>query len=148
MIIRLLSVIILSGLSLVLSAQIRNDTVYLPADTFPFETKISVKKGEVYQISASGKWQDASFEPSDANGFKGFTAPMFFGMLLKPLPSQHYMMLCGRVKTFKFPIGNEASVEMKRDGVLELFANDAKGFFDNNSGTLTVVIKQLNQIGN
>lgn len=101
---------------------------------------MQVTKGETYQITAEGKWQDADFPPSDANGFKGFTAPMFFGMLLKPLPSQYYMKLCGKVGGWKFPIGTSATITMKRTGELVLFANDAKGFFDNNSGSITVKI--------
>lgn len=143
MILRFVIIVFVVCLSFRSAAQLRTDTVYVSADIFPFKTSISVNKGEVYEIRASGKWQDASFEPTDANGFKGFTAPMFFGMLLKPLPSQNYMKLCGRVKGFKFAIGNEATIEMKRDGMLELFANDAKGFFDNNSGILKVVVKQI-----
>jgi hypothetical protein len=106
-------------------------------------TGIHVTKGETYRITAEGEWQDAGFPPSDANGFKGFTAPMFFGMLLKPLPGQYYMKLCGKVGGWKFPIGTERTVKIKRTGELILFANDAKGFFDNNSGTITVTIIKL-----
>ncbi len=106
-------------------------------------TSIQVTKGETYQITAEGKWQDAGFPPSDANGFKGFTAPMFFGMLLKPMPSQYYMKLCGKVGGWKFPVGTSATITMKRSGELLLFANDAKGFFDNNSGAMSVTVKQL-----
>ncbi len=101
---------------------------------------IQVTKGETYQITADGEWQDADFPPTDANGFKGFTAPMFFGMLLKPLPGQYYMKLCGKVGNWKFSIGTSSTITMKRTSELVLFANDAKGFFDNNSGSVTVRI--------
>lgn len=106
-------------------------------------TTIQVKKGETYEITAEGQWQDASFPATDANGFKGFTAPMFFGMLLKPMPSQWYMKLCGKVGNWKFPIGTKTTITIKRNGELELFPNDAKGFFDNNNGKLRVTIKPL-----
>lgn len=107
-------------------------------------TNIQVTKGETYQITAEGEWQDADFPTSDANGFKGFTAPMFFGMLLKPLPGQYYMKLCGKVGGWKFPIGTFAEIKAKRTGELLLFANDAKGFFDNNRGTIKVTVKKIN----
>jgi len=104
---------------------------------------IILEKGQTYEISASGEWQDASFPATDSNGFKGFTAPMFFGMLLKPLPGQYYMKLCGKVGGWKFPIGTSATITAKRTGELLLFANDAKGFFDNNSGFMLVKISQI-----
>ncbi len=113
------------------------------ANWFLQQTGIQVTKGETYLITAKGEWQDADFPPSDANGFKGFTAPMFFGMLLKPLPSQYYMKLCGKVGNWKFPIGTSATITMKRSGELLLFANDAKGFFDNNSGEIVVTISKV-----
>lgn len=117
--------------------------IQVPANEYPTATGITVTKGDVYEISASGEWQDADFKPSDANGFKGFTAPMFFGMLLKPLPGQYYMKLCGKVGNWKFPIGTSATVTMKRSGELMLFANDAKGFYENNSGALKVTVTQV-----
>ena len=116
--------------------------VQVPAKVYPVETGIMVTKGETYSFEAIGEWQDADFPATDANGFKGFTAPMFFGMLLKPLPSQYYMKLCGKVGNWKFPIGTSTTITMKRSGELLLFANDAKGFFDNNSGTISVTILQ------
>lgn len=106
-------------------------------------TSISVVKGEAYEIVAEGEWQDATFPATDANGFKGFTAPMFFGMLLKPMPSQYYMKLCGKVGHWKFPIGTSTTITMKRSGELLLFSNDAKGFEGNNHGTLKVTIVKV-----
>ena len=137
----LLSVLILSGSVLSLNAQ----SVSVDAKTYPRTTGITVNKGETYQITASGEWQDASFPATDANGFKGFTTPMFFGMLLKPLPSQYYMKLCGKVGNWKFPIGTSSTVTIKRSGELELFANDAKGFFDNNSGQMVVTLTLVSE---
>ena len=135
----------LSALATKVHSQTRDSiTVEVFAHTLFQPTSLQVKKGETYQITAKGDWQDADFPATDANGFKGFTAPMFFGMLLKPLPSQYYMKLCGRVGNWKFPIGTCCTVTMKRSGELQLFANDAKGFFENNSGSLTVKIERLN----
>jgi len=122
----------------------QNDTVIeVNANRLFQPTSIQVTEGETYQITASGEWQDATFTPTDANGFKGFTTPMFFGMLLKPMPSQYYMKLCGKVRNWKFPIGTSGTITMKRSGELKLYANDATGFFDNNSGQLVVEVKAL-----
>ncbi|MBI1288511.1 MAG: hypothetical protein GC178_13150 [Flavobacteriales bacterium] len=117
--------------------------VNVVADKLFQPTTIIVHKGESYEITVDGQWQDANFPATDANGFKGFTAPMFFGMLLKPMPGQFYMKLCGKVGNWKFPIGTSTIVTMKRSGELFLFPNDAKGFFDNNSGTLQIILKRI-----
>lgn len=117
-------------------------TVEVNANQLFQTTSIKVAKGETYEITTTGEWQDASFPATDANGFKGFTAPMFFGMLLKPIPEQHYMKLCGKVGSWKFPIGSATTITMTRTGELQLFPNDAKGFFDNNSGTIRVSLNR------
>jgi hypothetical protein len=126
--------------ALCFSLSIKAQEVVVDAKSYPVATGIQVSKGETYQITASGEWQDADFPSTDANGFKGFTAPMFFGMLLKPLPGQYYMKLCGKVGNWKFPVGTKRTIIMKRSGELLLFANDAKGFFDNNSGEMVVTL--------
>lgn len=125
------------------SQQAEPITIEVSADQFVQPTGVMVTKGETYQITAKGDWQDASFPPTSANGFKGFTTPMFFGMLLKPIPSQPYMKLCGKIGNWKFLIGTSTTITMKRTGELILFPNDAKGFFDNNSGSLTVTITKV-----
>lgn len=119
--------------------------IKVEASEYPFSTGVKVEKGATYEIVANGEWQDADFPATNANGFKGFTAPMFFGMLLKPLPGQYYMKLCGKVGNWKFPIGTSTTITMKRSGELELFANDAKGFFDNNSGQMVVTLTLVSE---
>jgi len=139
-----LGLLFLSGLSLESVGQNQSESVIeVQANQLYQPTGITVSKGETYAITAEGEWQDADFHPSDANGFNGFTAPMFFGMLLKSMPSQHYMKLCGKIGSRKFPIGTSTIVTVKRTGELLLFPNDAKGFFDNNSGTMKVKITRI-----
>ena len=139
-----LGLLFLSGLSLESVGQNQSESIVeVQANQLYQPTGITVSKGETYAITAEGEWQDADFHPSDANGFKGFTAPMFFGMLLKPLPSQYYMKLCGKIGSWKFPIGTSTEVKIKRNGELLLYANDAKGFFDNNTGTMKVKITRI-----
>lgn len=116
--------------------------VEVSADRLYQPTGVSVTKGEVYELTAEGHWQDADFPSTDGNGFKGFTAPMFFGMLLKPMPGQYYMKLCGKVGNWKFPIGTSITIRIRKSGELLLFPNDAKGFYKNNHGILRVAIKR------
>ena len=139
-----LGFLFLSVISFECTGQNQHESVVeIPANQLYQPTGIIAIKGETYQLTAEGEWQDADFPASDANGFKGFTAPMFFGMLLKPMPSQYYMKLCGKVGCWKFPIGTSTEIKIKRDGELLLFANDAKGFFDNNKGTMKVTIRKI-----
>ena len=50
--------------------QIQLDTVIkVQANQLYQTTEIIVSKGEKYQITASGEWQDASFPPSDASRY-------------------------------------------------------------------------------
>lgn len=129
---------IIIGLTVLTVQSVAQTSLEVQANQVFQKTSIRVSKGETYHITAHGQWQDAGFTPTDANGFKGFTTPMFFGMLLKPKPAQHYMKLCGKVADWKFAIGTDTTITMKRNGELELFPNDAKGFFGNNSGSLKV----------
>lgn len=143
--IRILHTVCMSFTVIASFAQNDSNSVVISATQGYQPTSIHVKRGETYRFSAEGQWQDASFPATDANGFKGFTAPMFFGMLLKPLPGQYYMKLCGKVGNWKFPIGTSTTITMKRSGELELFANDAKGFFHNNSGQMVVTLTLVSE---
>src|SRR5580700_2846704 len=51
---------------------------------------IRITKGETYMISATGKWQDAGFEPTDAGGFPPKNKAMRFARFLKPVPKENY----------------------------------------------------------
>lgn len=140
--IRILYTVCMSFTVIASFAQNDSNSVIISATQGYQLTSIHVKRGETYRFSAEGQWQDASFPATDANGFKGFTTPMFFGMLLKPIPEQPYMKLCGKVNSWKFPIGTESTVTMTRTGALQLFANDARGFESNNSGNVLVSIER------
>lgn len=108
------------------------------------KTTIKVKKGETYQITAKGEWQDAGFDPTDANGFEGFTKAMKKGAFLKPMKKENYMMLLAKVGCSKTPIGVEKTITTTKSGRLVFMPNDATFFFGNNSGELDVTVKRLN----
>lgn len=106
-------------------------------------TKIEVHKGEAYLIQASGTWADGSFPATDANGFKPFKPYLYLGAILKPLPNYNYMMLGARIGKLRLPVGTQNMLRVRRAGQLELFPNDAGGFFENNKGTLAVTILRI-----
>ena len=106
-------------------------------------TGIKVSKGEAYQITATGQWQDAGFEPTDAGGFPSKNAAMRFAIYLKPMPKENYLKLVAKVGGKHEPIGTSAKVRFKKNGKLILQPNDAVFFFGNNSGLLTVTIRRV-----
>lgn len=117
--------------------------ILVKANKHHTKTGIKVGHGETYQISASGKWQDAGFEPTDAEGFPPKNGVMRSAKFLKAMPKENYMKLIAKSGGAHYAIGNSANI-IFRNGDLVLQANDAAFFFGNNSGTLTVAIKRLN----
>lgn len=107
------------------------------------KTNLFLEKGGKYHITAEGEWQDANFEPTDAEGFAGFTKAMKKGNFLKPMKNEPYMKLIARIKGKKIAIGKGSTFIAKRKGRLVLMPNDATFFFGNNHGTLEVTIKRL-----
>lgn len=107
------------------------------------KTNIKLVKGGTYKITATGQWQDAGFEPTDANGFEGFTKAMKKGAFLKPMKKENYMMLLAKVGGKKIPVGTESIISIKKSGRLIFIPNDATFFFGNNSGELVVRVERL-----
>ena len=106
-------------------------------------TGIKVSRGETYQITATGRWQDAGFEPTDAGGFPSKNAAMRFAIYLKPMPKENYLKLIAKVGGRHEPIGTSSRLRFQKSGKLILQPNDAVFFFGNNSGTLMVTIKRI-----
>jgi len=104
---------------------------------------IKVSKGETYQIYAAGKWQDAGFEPTDAEGFPPKNGAMRFARFLQPMHQENYMKLVAKVSSKHWPVGTSAHICFSKGGQLILQPNDAMFFFGNNSGTLAVTIKRV-----
>jgi len=60
------------------------------------------------------------------------------------LPQAHLMsLLCSIDKSPPIFIGKDFTFEATRSGNLQLFANDVKGFYANNSGLLKIKIQQV-----
>lgn len=118
--------------------------IIVPANIFITPSKITVARNEVYDIKVYGEWVDAGFPATDANGFPPNKAFLMLGRILKRMPLENYMMLCASInKSHHFSIGTGIKKKMRKTGLLNLYPNDAKGFFENNEGEMQVIIKRV-----
>jgi hypothetical protein len=106
-------------------------------------TGIRMQKGTSYRIQATGKWRDAGFEPTDAEGFPPKNAAMRFARFLQPDPKENYMKLMVKVGGRHWPVGVSRTVHFNKNGTLILQPNDATFFFGNNSGVLHVTVTRI-----
>ncbi|MFK7799127.1 MAG: hypothetical protein AB8E82_16865 [Aureispira sp.] len=102
---------------------------------------VQVKAGEVYEIRASGTWNDWYIN-TDANGYSNW----YLGLVgfLKRVPSENYFKLIAAVnRQRKYAVGKSASIRVTESGHLEFFANDVLTFYWNNSGSVYVTITRV-----
>jgi hypothetical protein len=105
------------------------------------DTGIDVMRGEVLRFSASGNWWDAHYKA----GPDGYDAPVWVRIFdrWRRCPDASWFELCGiigRASSAAFVIGSRREISMPADGRLYLFANDANGFYWNNTGVLEVTV--------
>ncbi len=118
--------------------------IIVPANIFTTPTGVQVTRNEVYDIKTIGEWIDADFSATDANGFPPNKAFLMLGRILKRMPLKNYMMLCASInKSHHFFIGNRIIKKISKSGILNLYPNDAKGFYENNKGEMRVVIIRI-----
>lgn len=106
------------------------------------DTGVDVRVGEVLRIEASGRWADAQY----ACGPEGYRPPIWlrFPALLRRCLAAPLFCLAGAVGRRSpdvFPVGASNAVVMPASGRLYLFANDVPGFYFNNSGRLSVLVR-------
>lgn len=104
-------------------------------------TGLAVLSEEKYLFVSKGEWID-SFIPADADGFSKWYMAAF--NLLKRSPEDKWFALMGSVN-FKNPflVGKNKSIEFRESGTLYCFANDVKGFYGNNKGSITLKITRI-----
>jgi hypothetical protein len=117
-------------------------------------TKIVVKEGSKYSFAVPpGQiWTDW-FIGTDANGYPRGPLPFIQEAFRskKPLPGKNWFLLIGaidRPERAPFciggnPAGTAAVRQIKSNGELILFANDAKSFYWNNFGRIQVIITRV-----
>lgn len=114
------------------------------------QTHLKVMQGTRYQfiVPPCQFWIDF-FIRATAAGYRRspiwFTQELFRG--LKPLPTNNWFALVGAIdhpNNCPFLVGEETEpISMQANGMLILFANDAKGFYWNNFGSLLVAITRV-----
>lgn len=111
-------------------------------------TGIMLEQGVTYQITVQGVWRDASIE-CGGEGYRmrekisWYKWPAFWAaQWLRPLPTtgERWFQLVGKVGDSVFEIGGGASIQAPYSGELLCAANDARGFYGNNHGSLTVIV--------
>lgn len=107
------------------------------------EDMLFVKKGEEYEFycDKDQHWKDLFI----STGPDGYTNPLasLAGLRVK---RAKYFCLCGVYDTddnTSFIIGSGCIVHIERLGMVSFFANDTKGFFGNNSGSIKLNVTRL-----
>jgi len=113
-------------------------------------TNIELKKGNTYSISVDPKdqkWTDGKWikEVCNAEGFSHRILDIF--SFLKRYKSAKWFCLIGCIDKspedfFKIGIIKENYTPTKT-GILNCFANDAKGHYKNNSGSISIKVKRI-----
>ena len=124
--------------------------VFTVRATNPWNTSgIELEAGRTYDIkvvSVSG-WKDA-WIATDPAGFESrFLTKFEFLRRYKPSPWLQLLGSVGRDDRTVFPIGWGTEITPETSGELHAFANDAVGFYWNNSGELRVEITRPDASG-
>ena len=119
----------------------QTETFKIYANQFWNDTGVRIDPGEHYSFSAKGKWKDLILN-SDADGYTNFYMRLFKN--LKRSKENDFFVLMGSIdKINNFRIGTSAVIKFDTPGTLSCFANDVKGFYWNNFGSLDLIIKRL-----
>lgn len=123
-------------------------TTEVAARRFWNDTGIHVDVGQCYRFDAAGAWTDL-FICCDANGYPTpwYSLLQRAGQSLRRLPQEDWFTLIGAVRSPEdcryFKVGSEKEVRIPGTGQLSFFANDAPGFYWNNSGMLRVTCQRI-----
>lgn len=115
-------------------------SVTICARRFWNSTELEVTAGESYSFTAIGTWRDL-FEDCDANGYTNRYIGLFQKMMRAK--SCNCFALVGSIdKRSNFQIGVNKNMSFQTNGTLYCYANDVPGFYWNNSGYVSLVIKR------
>ena len=116
-------------------------TFKICADRYWNDTGVIIEPGERYSFSATGKWKDLILN-CNADGYTIFYMRLFRN--LKRSKENDFFVLMGSIdKKNVFRIGTNKIIIFNTPGKLSCFANDVKGFYWNNFGSLDLVIKRI-----
>ena len=108
------------------------------------DTGVRLVAGRTYRLSARGTWRDASIV-SDAAGYGSRNLFQRLTEGLRRVPDAPWFALIGaihRQPATQFVIGTDCVFTAPQDGELTCFANDLRGFYFNNDGTVTLAVEE------
>ena len=98
------------------------------------DMNVTVDSGVPYTFHSIGEWIDLNII-TNADGFTDSFLDQFSS--LKRIPAANWFELIASVDTTSFYIvGKDTTLTFEESGNLFLFANDAEGFYGNNSGSI------------
>lgn len=106
-------------------------------------TQIEISEGEEYEFTATGKWTDFTIK-KDADGYTNSYMQLFDAK--KRAIHFLWFALIGSLNKNEdkyYLIGKKSNISFDEMGILYCFANDAKGFYWNNFGQISLHIKRL-----
>jgi hypothetical protein len=109
------------------------------------DTGVLLTAGDTYELRASGTWHDASIVTDAA----GYPSANFFQRLterLRRVPDAPWFALIGAIdrrKDTQFVIGAGRTFRAPFSGQLTCFANDLRGFYFNNSGSVMLSVEKV-----
>ena len=118
--------------------------VSIDAKSLWVDTGILVEAGTTYQLRATGTWQDASIG-TDAAGYASVNAFQRLTERLRRMPRAPWFALIGAIdrrKDTQFVIGTACTFRAPASGRLTCFANDLRGFYFNNAGSVVLSIEK------
>lgn len=121
--------------------------VVIQAETLWNHTGVNLEKGLIYKFDVQGTWYDADIE-CGGNGYQmrekiaWYWWPGFWlAQYLRPLKTgERWFQLVGKVGGQVFEIGGGGTFPSPGSGELLCAANDARGFYGNNKGALTLLV--------
>jgi hypothetical protein len=120
-------------------------TVRIPARDYWCDTGITLSAGVRYDLSAQGTWCDAGLRSDPGGNPAPILLQRIFARFLR-MPGEHYFTLIGafdRDPATMFPIRKGIEFVAPRSGMLTCFANDVGWAYRNNSGEVTLTVKQI-----
>lgn len=118
-------------------------TLQIPSKITWVSTNIVVSAGDYLRFTAAGQWVDAKIE-TGPEGYDNIWMSPFTWM--RRVPEARWFELVGcldkRLNT-AFRIGAGTTRIFPEGGRLFCFANDARGFYGNNHGEVTLTIERL-----
>lgn len=105
------------------------------------ETSIHVEAGEIYTIVSTGTWTDST-TISNANGYSDPFLDLFsnFKRNINAEWFELVVELDSTATAPKYVVGADTTITFNESGTLWFYANDAIGFYGNNSGSINTEI--------